>query len=408
MARRALVIGGSLGGLFAANLLARAGWRVDVYERTDEALAARGAGLATHPELMRALERAGATLDESIGVRMRRRVALARDGTVAGTHDLPQIMTAWGRIYRLLKDVFPVERYHFGRSLKRVDQQDDRVMASFEDGGTEEGALLIAADGIRSTVRQQLAPEIRPKYAGYVAWRGLIEEGALSPATHAEIFEDFVFGLPPHEQIVTYAVAGKDNTTRPGERRYNFVWYRPADEADQLPWLLTDVNGVQNEGQIPPHLIRPEVIAAMRRDAAEILAPQIAEVIERTAAPFIQPIYDLESPRIAFGRIATLGDAAFVARPHVGMGVLKAGDDAIALVDQLAAHEGDVEAGVAAYERERQPYGMKVIARARHLGAYLQAQIRSDAEREMAERYRTVEAVLRETAISPSEIEGLH
>jgi 2-polyprenyl-6-methoxyphenol hydroxylase-like FAD-dependent oxidoreductase len=408
MARRALVIGGSLGGLFAATLLARAGWRVDVYERTDEALAARGAGLATHPELMRALERAGATLDESIGVRMRRRVALARDGTVAGTHDLPQIMTAWGRIYRLLKDVFPAERYHFGRSLKRVDQHGDRVMASFEDGGTEEGALLIAADGIRSTVRQQLAPEVRPKYAGYVAWRGLIEEGALSPATHAEIFEDFVFGLPPHEQIVTYAVAGKDNTTRPGERRYNFVWYRPADEADRLPWLLTDVNGVRNESQIPPHLIRPEVIAGMRRDAAAILAPQIAEVIERTAAPFIQPIYDLESPRIAFGRIATLGDAAFVARPHVGMGVLKAGDDAIALVDQLAAHGDDVEAGVVAYERERQPYGMKVIARARHLGAYLQAQIRSGAEREMAERYRTVEAVLRETAISPSEIEGLH
>jgi hypothetical protein len=63
---------------------------------------------------------------------------------------------------------------------------------------------------------------------------------------------------------------------------------------------------------------------------------------------------------------------------------------------------------VTAYERDRQPYGMKCIARARHLGAYLQAQIRSGAEREMAERYRTTEAVLRETAISPSEIEGLH
>ena len=77
MSKRALVIGGSLGGLFAANLLLRAGWRADVYEKTGEALAARGAGLATHPELMRALERAGAPLDESVGVRVRRRVALA-------------------------------------------------------------------------------------------------------------------------------------------------------------------------------------------------------------------------------------------------------------------------------------------------------------------------------------------
>lgn len=405
---RALVIGGSLGGLFAANLLARAGWRIDVYERTGEALAGRGAGLATHPELMRALERAGAVLDDSIGVRVRRRVALARDGSIAGIHELPQVMTAWGRIYRLLKDLFAPQHYHFGRNLVRVEQRGARVVALFEDGGEEAGDLLVAADGIRSTVRQQLAPEIRPQYAGYVAWRGLIEETDLPPALREEIFEDFVFGLPPGEQIVTYPVAGRDNTTRPGERRYNFVWYRPADEADRLPWLLTDLNGVQNEGQIPPHLIRPEVIAAMRHDAREILAPQIAEVIARTQAPSIQPIYDLESPRMAFGRIATLGDAAFVARPHVGMGVLKAGDDAIALVDRLGEHGADVPAALAAYERDRQPYGAKVIARARHLGAYLQAQIRSGAEREMAERYRTVEAVLRETAISPSEIEGLH
>jgi 2-polyprenyl-6-methoxyphenol hydroxylase-like FAD-dependent oxidoreductase len=408
MARRALVIGGSLGGLFAANLLLRAGWQVEVYEKTGEALAARGAGLATHPELMRALERAGVRVDETIGVRVRRRVALARDGSVAGIRDVPQVTTAWGRIYRLLKDVLPDERYHFGRDLARVENRADRVIATFADGAREEGDLLVAADGIRSTVRAQLAPDVQPQYAGYVAWRGLIEERVLPPALRDEIFEDFVFGLPPHEQIVTYPVAGKDNTTRRGERRYNFVWYRPADEAERLPRLLTDVNGTRHDGQIPPHLIRPDVIAAMRRDAGEILAPQIAQVIALTESPFIQPIFDLESSRLAFGRIATLGDAAFVARPHVGMGVLKAADDAIALVDRLGEHGDDVAAAVTAYERDRQPYGTKCIARARHLGAYLQAQIRSGAERAMAERYRTVEAVLRETAISPSEIEGLH
>jgi 2-polyprenyl-6-methoxyphenol hydroxylase-like FAD-dependent oxidoreductase len=408
MTKRALVIGGSLGGLFAANLLLRAGWQVDVHEKTGEALAGRGAGLATHPELMRALERAGVTVDDSIGVRVRRRVALARDGSVAGTHDVPQVMTAWGRLYRLLKDAFPADRYRFGREVVRVEDRGDRVVASFADGTRESCDLLVAADGIRSTVRAQLAPDVRPQYVGYVAWRGLIEERAFPRPLRDEIFEDFVFGLPPHEQIVTYPVAGKDNTTRRGERRYNFVWYRPADETAQLPWLLTDVNGTRHDGQIPPILIRPEVIAAMRRDAQDILAPQIARVIALTDSLFIQPIYDLESPRLAFGRIATLGDAAFVARPHVGMGVLKAADDAIALVDRLAARGDDVPAAVADYERVRQPYGMKCIARARHLGAYLQAQIRSDAERAMAERYRTTEAVLRETAISPSEIEGLH
>jgi 2-polyprenyl-6-methoxyphenol hydroxylase-like FAD-dependent oxidoreductase len=408
MTKRALVIGGSLGGLFAANLLLRAGWQVDVYEKSGEALAGRGAGLATHPELMRALERAGARIDESVGVRVASRIAFARDGSVLGKLDLPQVMTAWGRLYHLLKDLFPADRYRFGRGVAGVENRGDRVIATFEDGGREEADLLVAADGIRSTVRGQLASDIRPQYVGYVAWRGLLEENALSPATHARIFEHFVFGLPPGEQIVAYPVAGKGNTTRRGERRYNFVWYRPADEAERLPWLLTDIRGTRHEGQIPPNLIRPEVIAEMRRDAREILAPPIAEVIERTDAPFLQPIYDLESPRLAFGRVATLGDAAFVARPHVGAGVLKAADDAIALVDRLAAHDGDVPAGLSAYDRDRQPAGAFWIARARHLGAYLQAQLRSSAERAMAERYRTVDAVMRETAIPPSMIEGAH
>jgi 2-polyprenyl-6-methoxyphenol hydroxylase-like FAD-dependent oxidoreductase len=406
MTKRALVIGGSLGGLFAANLLARAGWRVDVYEKSNEALAGRGAGLATHPELMQALERAGAKLDDSVGVRVPGRVVFARDGSVLGTLDLPQIMTAWGRLYHLLKDIFPAHCYHFARGVAGVENRGARTIATFEDGRSEEGDLLVAADGIRSTVRAQLAPGIRPQYAGYVAWRGLLPESALSPATHAQIFEQFVFGLPPGEQIVAYPVAGKGNTTRRGERRYNFVWYRPADEAQRLPWLLTDVRGTQHEGQIPPNLIRPEVIAEMRRDARAILAPQLAEVIERTDAPFMQPIYDLESPRLAFGHVAMLGDAAFVARPHVGAGVLKAALDAVALVDRLAEHGDDVPAALSAYDRDRQPAGAFWIARARHLGAYLQAQLSSSAERAMAERYRTPEAVMRETAVPPSMIEG--
>jgi 2-polyprenyl-6-methoxyphenol hydroxylase-like FAD-dependent oxidoreductase len=406
MTKRALVIGGSLGGLFAANLLVRAGWRVDVYEKSNEALAARGAGVATHPELMQVLERAGAKLDESVGVRVPGRVAFARDGSVLGTLELPQVMTAWGRLYHLLKDIFPARLYHFARGVAGVENRGARVVATFEDGGREEGDLLVAADGIRSTVRGQLAPGIRPQYAGYVAWRGLLDESAFAPATHAEIFEQFVFGLPPGEQIVAYPVAGKWNSTRRGARRYNFVWYRPAAEAERLPWLLTDIHGTRHEGQIPPNLIRPEVIAEMRRDAREILAPQLAEVIERTDAPFLQPIYDLESPRLAFGHVAMVGDAAFVARPHVGAGVLKAGLDAVSLTDRLAEHGDDVPAALSAYDRDRQPAGAFWIARARHLGAYLQAQLRSSAERAMAERYRTPEAVMRETAIPPSMIEG--
>jgi 2-polyprenyl-6-methoxyphenol hydroxylase-like FAD-dependent oxidoreductase len=135
----------------------------------------------------------------------------------------------------------------------------------------------------------------------------------------------------------------------------------------------------------------------MQADADALLAPQFAEIVRLQPQPFFQPIYDVESPQLAFGRIALVGDAGFVARPHVGMGVTKAGGDALALADALRLAD-DVSAALHQYEAERLRFGAAVIARARHLGAYMQAQIRTPEERAMAERYRTPEAVMRETA----------
>src|SRR5438552_905394 len=84
-------------------------------------------------------------------------------------------------------------------------------------------------------------PQIRaPLYAGYVAWRALIPEGAVSPSTHRDLFEYLAFCHPPGEQVLGYPVAGPGNDLRAGHRGYNFVWYRPADEDTELPRLLTD------------------------------------------------------------------------------------------------------------------------------------------------------------------------
>jgi len=394
---RAIVIGGSLGGLFAANLLLRAGWDAIVYERVEGSLIGRGAGIVTHPELFRVLERIGVTVDATIGVEVAGRMTLDCHGEVVGERPMRQIMTSWGRLYRLLMDAFPAQRYLQGRALERVEQSGTSVTAYFADGGSASADLLVAADGIRSTVRAQFLPDAKPEYAGYVAWRGLAEETALTGATHAMLFGRLAFCLPPHEQMLGYAVAGAQDDTHPGHRRYNFVWYRPADEHTDLPRLCTDASGRVHEHSIAPPLIRPEVVAEMRDAAHRLLAPQFAEVVDRAAQPFFQPIFDVESSQLAFGRVALLGDAAFVARPHVGMGVSKAANDAATLVDGLTEC-ADAPSALARYDRERRPEGVAIVARARHLGAYMQAQIRSAAEREMAERYRTPEAVMRDTA----------
>ena len=114
-------------------------------------------------------------------------------------------------------------------------------------------------------------PSVAPQYAGYVAWRGLVEEADISSRTHADLFERFAFCLPPGEQMLGYPVAGAGNTTRPGRRRYNLVWYRPAAEESGLVDLLTDESGHRHEVSIPPPLIRREVIARMRQDAESCL-----------------------------------------------------------------------------------------------------------------------------------------
>ena len=197
--------------------------------------------------------------------------------------------------------------------------------------------------------------------------------------------------------MLGYPVAGAGNSTERGHRRYNFVWYRPAAEDSGLVDLLTDESSRTHEVSIPPPLIRREVIARMRHDADTLLAPQFAEMVRLTQQPFFQPIYDVESPELVFGRVALMGDAAFVARPHVGMGVTKAGGDAVALADALRATD-DIGEALRQYDAARAGFGAAVIARARHLGAYMQAQIKTPQEREMAERYRTPDAVMRETA----------
>jgi 2-polyprenyl-6-methoxyphenol hydroxylase-like FAD-dependent oxidoreductase len=376
-------------------LLQREGWRVDVYERIEGELSGRGAGIVAQPELMARLEGLGLKTGD-LGVAITRRQILSADGRITDELICPQVATAWERVYRLLRDAFASERYHRGKSLKGVVQDAHGITAQFSDGQSVTGDLLVGADGIRSTVRQLLAPDVTPLYAGYVAWRALIAEDAIPRETHKAIFEIMSFGLPPGEQFLSYPVAGPDDDVRPGRRRSNVIWYRPAGEAGKLKWLLTDAQGRTHDISIPPPLIRAEAIAEMKDAAERLLARPFRELVRLMREPLLQPIYDLASPRMAFGRVALVGDAAFVARPHVGAGVSKAADDAAALAKALAAHD-DVEAGLEAFEAARLAENRRIIEWARHLGAYLQA-TQTQEERASAGRHATDAAVIKETA----------
>src|ERR1700704_6865384 len=137
--RRALVIGGSLGGLLAAHLLRDVGWDVVVFERNAEDLTGRGAGLSTHPQLIDILRRVGIDFDESMGVKVGTLVCLDRHGKTYLEDKTARTMSSWGRLYRSLRDPLPSGSYRLGMSLVRIEQGDDGVTAGFADGTRGEG-----------------------------------------------------------------------------------------------------------------------------------------------------------------------------------------------------------------------------------------------------------------------------
>jgi 2-polyprenyl-6-methoxyphenol hydroxylase-like FAD-dependent oxidoreductase len=393
--QRAIVIGGSMSGLLSALQLRRAGWAVDIYERLGTELSGRGAGIVAQQELIGRLRGLGLAT-EGLGVEVSKRKIFDRDGRVTEETECPQVLTAWERVFRLLRDAFPQQHYHRGRGLSKVTQTPEKVSAHFSDGEIIDADLLIGADGIRSTVRQQFLPDVVPLYAGYSAWRALLAESDIPREVHATLIEGMCFGLPPGEQFLGYPVAGPDNDLRPGHRRYNVIWYRPADEKTKLQWLLTDESGKTHEISIPPPLISRAARAEIQEAAERSLAPQFRAVVKLIDEPILQPIYDLASPQMAFGRVAIIGDAAFVARPHVGAGVSKASDDAAALIDALQA-EPDVVKALTRFEAARLPENHRIIEWARHLGAYLQAS-QTQEEQTRAGLHSMDNAVIVETA----------
>lgn len=288
---------------------------------------------------------------------------------------MPQAQTAWSVLYNTLRAGLPDGVVHSGVALSDFVQDGEGVEVILSNGQRVRADLLIGADGPHSTTRSLLLPDDFPDYAGYVAWRGLLPETAVDGATAAQLVDAFTFQSGDAHQLLTYLIPGEDGSTRAGERRWNWVWYRPLAAGTPLDAALTDRQGVQRALSVPPGALNGEAIARLRADAHEQLAPALAALIHATESPFLQIIQDYRAPRLVFGRAVLLGDAAFVARPHTGAGASKAAANAVALAQRLGEAEGTIDGALAQWEAVEWPSGIRLS----DFGINLGRQIMGDA-----------------------------
>lgn len=370
---RALVIGGSLGGLFAGNLLRSIGWDVDIFERSARDLDSRGGGIVLQPDVVEAFRRTGIDFASvNLGVPSTDRVVFQPDGSIRSRQYAPQTQTSWSLIYTTLRSAFGDSHYHQAKVLTRVEQDNaaHKVTAHFADGTAETGDLLIGADGGNSMVRQQFWPQQVPTYAGYLAWRGLVPEDEMPPSAREALHGDFGFANNTGSHILGYLVPGENNDVRPGHRFYNWVWYRVADPS-QLARIMTDRNGRQRGYSIPEGMLAEQWIRHVREEAQALLPPGFRAIVEATQQPFAQAIRDLASDQMVAGRVVILGDAGAIPRPHTAASTSKAASNALDLADALLAAPDNIDAALKAWEPRQIALGKVLRRQGVETGNYL-------------------------------------
>ena len=373
---RVSIAGGSVGGLTTALVLRDAGCDVRVFERSSTALQARGAGIAALDTTLDYLLRRGGFQVTDVCSSTGWIRFLNRDGSVQHEQRHRYRFSSWNTIYRSLLSLLDGDRYQLGTEVTGFAERDGTVTVTLGRGQhtsqlasqqTQSG-LLVCADGVGSPARARLLPAVRPAYSGYVAWRGTVPEHDLSPGTRTILGDALTYQVLPDSHILVYPIPALAGSVTEGNRLINIVWYVNVGPGAPLDALMTGRDGVRRPVSLPPGAATDAAVTRMRQAAKDQLAGPIAEAVVSAAEPFVQVVTDIEVPRMAFGRICLIGDAAFAVRPHAAAGTAKAAADGWALAEELTAADGDVPAALAAWEHRQLALGRDLLARCREIG----------------------------------------
>lgn len=332
-----IITGGSIGGLCAGIALQEKGNQVNIYERSPGDMKDRGAGLVIQPDLMDYLIEKGIAPREVFGVPATQRQVLDDNGNTALIYPNDTIFTSWNYLWRRLKDFFPSANYFNGFELDKINDENGSVRAIFKNGEERTADLLIGADGFNSVVREYVAPNIHPLYAGYVAYRGLIPESELTKEEVAFFGDKFSIYSYENSHLLCYLVPGPNGELTEGKRLYNWVWYQNKTQKE-LDHLLTGKNGLKRDFTVPAGYLSKASQEDLNRTAYEQLPTVLRNRVLQTRQPFVQVILDMAVAQMYKGNVVVLGDAASLVRPHTASGTAKAYRDAITLAMNLEEH----------------------------------------------------------------------
>ena len=368
------VIGGSIAGCAVAIELMRCGANVTLFERSGEELKDRGAGLGVPSAAIEGFI-ARDLIDADIPYfpvfsfsRICRTSAEPRYGYLAWDQPASLAALNWGGLYRNLRKRVPDAIYQTHAGVQRLEQRGpDRVLVELAGGVSHEFDLVVCADGYASLGRRTLFPDVEVNYAGYVLWRGYIDEAALAESPPLEQGIRCVGYRGGHG--IFYFVPGTGDSIERGERLVNWGVYVPVPDAE-LATFMRDKNGVQHVGSLPPGAMPLATERRMKDHARNVLPEYYAEIAERSSDTFAYAIYDCEVPAYRRGRICLAGDAGAFARPHSAAGALKGLNDAVALGDALAGTR-DIDDALADWNTERTQANNNLVHFGNQLGQAL-------------------------------------